>query len=236
MHPAIHKDHHLFFQKNGWIAFEDSLSSDQKASLLEEQLSLLAEHLKVSPLQLSRQSPVSLFSAGTDLWADAPKLRDLVGGGAWGDLLGALFNCRILRLGGTQSWIWRGGSWSAKQIPFQEAELPWISLQQITSVEGLLGGVFFALETPEQTSVSAEIPLNPFGPLRGAVIVRSDLPLQLVPFFSGSSRTYVCVLFAGKQCSFRLAPLDPQPNRMKALGYYPGQPLSERTHPLLWQR
>ena len=235
MRPAITRDHQQFFLQHGWIAFEDVLSHDRTAQMLQTLLTAEASKLHTSSLRLAEQTPIALYQAGTDLWRTHAEVRALAADIGWAQCLGELLDVRMLRLAGDQLWIWRPGSWSPSSVPFAEAALPWISLSQIVSCEGLLAGIFFSLEGGSHSSVQPQLPLNPLGPVGGAVVVRADLPL-LLPVFQGLSKTCYCVLVGGQQCRYRPAPLDPTPHRIKSMGYIPGQVLTEKSHPLLWTR
>jgi hypothetical protein len=233
MRPAITRDHQQFFSQNGWIAFEDVLSSDRVGQMLQTLLSAEARRLHTTPLRLSEHTPIDLFQAGTDLWRTDQEVRSIASDMGWAKLLSELLDQRVLRLAGDQLWLWRPGRWSPQFVPFAQQALPWMSLSQIVSCDGLLAGIFFSLEGGSPGSVKPQLPLNPLGPVGGAVVVRADLPLSL-QMFQGLSKATYCVLVGGKQCQYRPAPLDPAPHRMKSFGYIPGQPLTERSHPLLW--
>ncbi len=233
MRPAITRDHQQFFSQHGWIAFEDVLSPDRTALMLQTLLAAESERLQTTPLRLSEKAPTELYAAGTDLWRTHSGVKALAADLGWAGMLGELLDVRVLRLAGDQLWLWRPGRWSPQFIPFATLNRPWLSLSQIVSCDGLLAGVFFSLEGGSETSVKPTLPLNPFGPNGGAVIVKADLPLSL-DMFQGLSQASYCVLVAGKHCHYRPAPLDPAPHRLKAFGYIPGQPMTEKSHPLLW--
>lgn len=233
MRPAITREHQQFFSQNGWIAFEDVLGADRTTQMLQTLLTAEADRLHTTSLRLGECSPLDLFQAGTDLWRTNTEVRGIAADLGWAKLLGELLDVRVLRLAGDQLWLWRPGRWSPQFVPFAQESLPWISLSQIVSCDGLLAGIFFSLEGGAQNSVKPQLPLNPLGPVGGAVIVRADLPLSL-QMFQGLSKASYCILVAGKQCQYRPAPLDPAPHRLKSLGYIPGQQLHERSHPLLW--
>jgi hypothetical protein len=233
MRPAITREHQQFFAQQGWIAFEEVLSPDRTAQTLQTLLGAEAARLDTTPLRLGERPPIDLYQAGSDLWRANPEVRAIASDMGWAKCLGELLDVRLLRLAADQLWIWRPGRWSPQFVPFAEASLPWVSLSQIVSCDGLLAGIFFSLEGGSPESVKPQLPLNPLGPTGGAVVVRADLPLSL-QMFQGLSKTAYCVMVAGKQCQYRPAPLDPAPHRMKSMGYIPGQPLKERSHPLLW--
>lgn len=233
MRPAITRDHQAFFASNGWIAFEDAFSNDRGALMLDRLLGAQAERLHTTTARLGEKSPLALYEAGTDLWRISPEVRALAGDHDWAQLMGQLLSVRQLRLAGDQLWTWRPGRWSINKIPFAEVDLPWMSLSQIVSCDGLLAGIFFTLEGGGLQGVTPELPISPFGPTGSAVIVRADLPLSL-NLFRGVGKVAYCVLVFGRQGSYRPAPYDPQPNRLKQMSYTVGQTLSERTHPILW--
>lgn len=228
--PATDKEQRLFFRKNGWIAFEDALAAPQMAHMIS--ILLTAERKQLSQT-LDRAPPTSLFKAGQDLWRHSDDVRKLAGNFGWAQIAAQLLDERVLRLIGDQLWLWRPGNWQPAQIPFAEHNLPWISLNQITSCEGILAGCFFNLEGPKDIEIEDKLPLSPFGSPGSVVFVKADLPLEL-SLFSGLSRMSYCVLIGSRVASYRPAPYDPHPLHLKKLGYRPGEALKEHLHPLLW--
>jgi len=228
--PATDKEQRLFFRKNGWIAFEGAISPERVSCMVAVLLAAVRQQLSQT---VDRAPPNALFKAGRDLWRHSDDVKKLAGNFGWAQIAAQLLEERTLRLIGDQLWLWRPGHWQSEQIPFLEHNLPWISLNQITSCDGILAGCFFNLEGPRDQLIEDKLPLCPFEAPGSVVFVKADLPLEL-SFFTGLSRMSYCVLIGSRTASYRPAPYDPNPLHFKKLGYRPGEALNERLHPLLW--
>lgn len=141
---ATAKEHRDFFQKQGWIEFEDLFSLSQCVTIDEAILEIVNRRMLASKHKLI--SSESFFQFGFDVWRDNPELKKWVMSSRLLDIIADLLNQETLRLGFDQffSFISKNPLQESYSSEFIQHNL---SLKEFSCVHGICGGVMIALNS-----------------------------------------------------------------------------------------
>lgn len=235
---AIANDHRKFFQKNGWIEFNDFVSPDQMIVMNEEIDRVLADRLEVSPEKLKTVPSEQLFLKGHDLWRESPKLSKCTLLPRFAEIATELIEKKPLRLGYDQLFPpldsinnFQPSLYSA----FLNQEAP---LESICCLTGLACGLIFALgesSSVEEDKVKEEANAV-FPRTKGhAVFFLPSLTIRwdAIPLEPG--QRYYLIVYTYQLSRYSLQPADPHTHWLKQLGYVFNDKLKDRLHPIVYR-
>lgn len=234
------KEHRDFFQKHGWIEFEDLISIDQLNAANQDIDQVLAERLKVSVNRLKTFGSEKIYSHGRDLWRSKPTLQKLITQNRFAELAAELIEKRPLRLGYDQLFPAR------QQKPFsEEAALVYsqfleqiTSLQTVSCVQGVICGFMIALGNQEGVSkekVSLEgIDIFPSKP-GNVIFFQPNVPINWNDLYSHLGQRFYMVVYTQVHAHYQLEPLDPHTHSLKRLGYIFNDKLKDALNPIIYR-
>lgn len=200
-----------YFREHQYLELEGVLS-EEMVGLINSQIDLQLERRIQNP-GFDGYTPEQQIKAGRDLWRDASAIRkrlltrDLV------QIVSALSDCRLIRLGCDQL------------LPAGMVVSEPLTLNQQLCFQGLCAGMLVCLESGNGS--------NPLPKDEGSVaIISPDYPLNLSQLAHGSGR-YLLIAFLKERAHYIEQPRDPNANYLKSLGYALGDRVNEQTHPLI---
>ena len=253
MRFAVHSSHSNFFKQHRYIEFQDLLSEKQIEALTESIETHLASRLGVPSDKLNMQTAEALYSAGRDLWRDSPIIKKVVHENRFGEIAAQLFDKPSVRLAYDQTW--RCGSYAPTTLI-----TPVASLNEISSFQGLLGGLVLCLsdgtrKKPEtvEPSTPAPIKLRPakpeWLPIKPVVLPTLDIfPYEPGSgiFFNGNAafssealskgahQLYLLIAYTAPVTVYRAQGKDIHTHSLKKLGYGFGDRLTAPKHPIIY--
>jgi hypothetical protein len=213
---ALASEHRDFFAKNSFVEFEGLLSLEEVENLKTHIDAVLAKRLKTTDLE--RKSAQELFLAGRDLWREDPVIKKQVTSPRLAEITSSLFKKRPLRLGYDQSW--RTGAVTGP--PFLEN----FTLQQISCLQTITGGVLLQLSSSPQTS----FPLS--HKPGSAVFLGPKFILDFSTLFQTPHLHLLLIVYCGENTFYSCEKKDPNTHALKKLGYVFGDLLRNDRHPL----
>ncbi len=216
---ALAKEHHDYFDLNGFIEFEGLISQQRIHILSKAARRLVANRLNKLPERLSLEKPQDLFLAGRDLWREEQEIRKQVVHLNLAKIASGLVRQRPIRLCLDQ-WI----------PPGLEFKNP-ITFEELTSVQGVLAGAFIALEsaiTEDETSFFPKEAGN-------IVFVKPDTVIPYEQLTLARGQSMLMVVYGSRQSVYVQKDTDPLTYYLKSSGYVYGDRLSDNLHPLLLQ-
>lgn len=216
---VLAKEHHDFFDTQGFIQFEGLLSPVATEKLLKATKEAVGTKLKYSPERLYRESPAQVFLSGRDLWRNHPENRKVCTNQNIAGIIANLTRQKPVRLLLDQ-WIPPALEWDAP-----------LTLEQIVPVQGILGGAFIALDSA--CFNSEETP--PFFPTEAGnmLFVKPDLPLPLAELTKLRNQNFLLVAYGSHNSVYIHKETDPLSHYLKNLDYVYGDRLSDNLHPIV---
>lgn len=229
MKLSIDKAHKDFFQKEGWIAFDDLLSEAQLRQLNQT----IDEALKVRfdlPIdKVNTLKTQELFAKGRDLSRFNQKLRKIVTQPNFAEVACELVEIRSVRLGYDQLIP------AEVPNPFSPKESYTLFIEQATTlaeiscVKEVVAGLLICLGPQRQIDSTAFAPGH-------VIFFRPDSPLHFSQLQSQPGQRYLLIVYTEKQAYYKLEPRDPQTHELKNLGYVFNDKLRDKTHPVVLSR
>lgn len=216
---ALAKEHHDFFDKQGFIQFEDLITPASIERLSKATRQQIGSRINLLPEKLFPENPSRLFLAGRDLWRNHPEIKKQALNRNLATITSGLVRQKPIRLALDQ-WIPPGMDW--KNIT---------TLEEMVPVQGLLAGAFIALDsgvTGEDTPVFPSQPGN-------ILIVKPDTILPLHELTSERNQSFLLVVYGSRNSVYIHKESDPLTHYLKELDYVFGDRLSDSLHPLLLQ-
>lgn len=241
MKCAIAKEHRDFFQKQGWIEFEELLSDSQLVLAQQAIERILAERVKVGPERLPSFPATPLYLHGRDLWRSHPSLFPSAAHIRFVQVASDLLEKKPLRLGYDQFL-----PACPDEAPFAETEsqiytrflMQTADLTTVSCLEGIACGVMLALDN-EDSALPNETPpeaLDVFSKQRGHVIFfRPDAPVQWNRLYAHPGCRFYLIVYTQASAHYRLQPSDPHTHALKRLGYVFNDKLNDRLHPIIYR-
>jgi len=199
MRYILKPDHREQLYREGRVEFEELLSGEELASL--------------NALIASDLDPLDRVEAGFDLWRQQGDIARLVKRRPIAEIASDLFGTRPIRLAFDQLLL---------PGPFS-GHAP-VSIEQISPVGGVVGGLILLLEEPR-----AEVAGYPSRAGNGT-FVRATHPISLT-----APAPALLIVYCGKRPQYLYNAGAPQAHRLKKLGYVFGDLLKEESHPTLFR-
>lgn len=236
---ALSKEHHDFFQNQGYIQFDGFLSKDQIDSLSHSIDKALEHKLNLDQSKISSLSAEQLFLQGRDLWRQNDELRKWACQQRFAATAAELTRKRMLRLGydqlmpGQQPNHLLTGSY--QQFLDQE-----ISLEAMSCVSNVACGLIISLsdgiKKEEEPNASVQgIDLFPFK-TGNAVFVTPQTLINLRSIFQHTGQRFYFIIYTDQAAWYLLQPCDPHTHDWKQeLGYSFNEKLSDKRHPIVYR-
>jgi hypothetical protein len=237
---AIAKEHKDFFQKQGWIEFEDLISHDQLVLANEAIDQVLAERLNISVGRLHLLPSEQLYLHGRDLWRSHPQLRKLVTQIRFAEIASELIEKKPLRLGYDQLFPARD------QTPFSEAASQVYShfleqtatLEAVSCLQGVNCGLLLALGGKQKASTESHsmggIDIFPSQPGH-AIFFQANVPIQWNTLYAHAGQRFYLIVYTQASAHYQLQPQDPHTHALKRLGYIFNDKLNDRLNPIVYR-
>ncbi len=207
---AAAPEHRKFFNKNGYIVFEDVLPIAQIDELKQKLDALLAKKQHCSLQALPKQKTQELFLHGRDMWREDPLIKKISLSRSFGEVASDLFFTKPLRIGYDQYFH-----------PGLEPIVISQNLHDACSLQKVVGGLYVQLSDIEQ---------DPLLPLKKGSVLFVSAKLQVnIEVRSPLLQIVYCM---DKTRYFPQAQ-DPHANFLKKLGYQSGELILNTTHPIV---
>ncbi len=247
MRFTVNKEQRDFFQKKGWIEFEDLLKEEQIQAIQRPLEEVLAERLKVSTSQVGKQPAERLYHQGHDLWRSSPILQHFIMQPRFGEIAVELIGRKVLRLGYDQFFPpLHPPSLSSLPLSFYAPFMGrGLSLEEVSSIRGVACGMMIALgektgsvlqkeEASGEVSEGQKIDIFPFR--AGHVIFfRPHLPVAWDCLAHHVGQRFYLIVYASSLSYYQLQPNDPHTHALKHLGYIFNDPLADKLNPVVYR-
>lgn len=242
MKYAIASEHRDFFQKNGAIEFDELFNEEQLSQLMASIPQTLQARLKVSPDKFEKISTEKQFYAGRDLWRDSPVLKKLITHNRLAEIASELVQYKPLRLGYDQYYPPVPSSkimMAEERQGYSDLMGKEISLNEISSLQGILCGLMICLEGNNTTEPAADpeaMQVNIFASKAGnGVFLAPDKRIDFGKLRTLPSQRYLLVVYTSPTTIYILREDDPHTHALKRLGYVFGDKLSDKLNPIIYR-
>lgn len=230
MKISIAKEHKDFFEKEGWIEFEELLSPSQLNQFNQAIDLALKERLQLPPEKINKLSHEELFAAGRDLSRQHEALRKCVSQPRLAEIASSLVEKKPLRLGYDQLLPTFTPSLFHDLAPqtYEKFIDLATTLEEVSCLTDVAVGLIICLgpETDEETLSFNKGYVAFFNP---------QAPLALVRLKSHPGQRYLMIVYTETQANYILQPNDPHTHDLKKLGYVFNDKLSDKTHPIVYR-
>jgi hypothetical protein len=204
------KEHRDFFQKQGWIEFEDLISSEQITAIQQQ-----VEQTVMSRLPRSHMSLEEGYMQGHDLWRSNSLLRKWATHPKLAQIASELIEKKPLRLGYDQffpSSLKQGQSIHkvSCKTPLSLKEIA--SLEEVSSIDGISCGLMLCLKVADDHNEKTLPPegINVFPSTQGHVIFfRPTYPVNWGSLFDYPNRAFYLITFTCENAYYEANPYDP---------------------------
>lgn len=232
MKLAVDQEHRHFFRKHQYIEFDELLTADQCASLNEESAAVLSNFLKIPKDKVFFAPPEKLYQSGRDLWRQDPSLRKIVCQSAWAEIASELLEKKPLKIGFDQYFCGIKKKISyGEENPFFKVLSQASTLMDISSLQGIVGGLFLCLEEGENQKKEQKPPF----PLKqgNGIFFSAAYPLDFQQLYDLPEYKYLLIVYADSSAVYAPNQNDLHLYDWKKLGYQFGDKLTEKLNPTL---
>lgn len=236
---ATAKEHRDFFQKNGWIEFDEFLSADQLDLTNSAIDRVLAERLNKTPAELRFASSEDLYLQGRDVWRMNPQLRKLVTQTRFAEIASDLIEKKPLRLGYDQLLPTRNKDQKMDDSKHVYATFleQTANLEAVSCLRDVSCGLVLSLgASQEGVSELASEGIDIFPRKAGNVIFfRPDAPVKWDNLYTHQGERYYLIVYTQATAHYILQPHDPHTHALKRLGYIFNDRLKDNLHPIVYR-
>lgn len=231
MKYAVAPEQRRFFERHHSIVFEGLLSQEQVAALKAGIIHTLGLRLDVREEELHQATAQQIFTAGHDIWRTHASVKKIALQQALGELMYELCDERPIRIAYDQLLP------ALRNVPFRGAEpktyadliVKEATLESISSVQGILGGIFICIEPPHQ-------PLEGWPAQPGdALIASKEYWIHLHKLQELSGALFYLLAYSKDKGVYVLKPADPHTHALKQAGYIIGDRLIEKLNPIVYR-
>jgi hypothetical protein len=216
---ALAKEHHDFFDKEGYIEFEELISPANLEKIEKAVRQLVGTRINQFPERLSHESPIRLYTNGRDLWRSHPEIKKQCANRNFASIAAGLVREKSLRLALDQ-WIPPGFDWKNAS-----------TLEDLVPIQGVVAGAFIALNSGITNDEPSIFPSN-----AGHVLfVKPGTPLPLNGLSAQRNQSFLLVVYGSPKSVYIHKESDPLTHYLKEHGYVYGDRLSDHLHPILLQ-
>lgn len=211
-----------FFRKNHFIGYEGLLSPEQAAQLHEEVELLTAKRLNTARTQIDHTPSLTLFKAGHDLWRESQIISKLTQKLSIAHIASDLFSTSVLRIGFDQCCLIH----PPVSSPFSTA----LSLEEISCIKPLAGGILFLLENQSHTMSAFPLPKT----AGEALFLAPSYPIPWPLLFSQTRLRMLILALAPEKSFYRQEQYDHHSSLLKKWGYVYNDQLQSTLHPIIY--
>ena len=229
------KDQRDFFQKEGKLELAGLLSPTQVEGVNKAIDEALAGRLGVPPEKWYSLPANELFMRGRDLWRDSPVLKKFVSQPRFTEIAADLMRKKPLRLGFDQLFPSMRQRIGGEGEPYSAFMEQTTTLENMSSLRGIIGGLVVCLSSPSSTVVDRETN-DPFPFEAGNVLFLSPQALiSLKHIQQHPGQRYYLILYTQEIAHYQPQSLDPHAHGLKQLGYSYEEKLSDVIHPIIYR-
>lgn len=230
------KEHRDFFQKNGWIEFDEFISQERLEQSHKALEQVLADRLKASPETLRLMPSEKLFLQGRDVWRSHPILHKLATHVRFAEIASELIGKKPLRLGYDQFLFSpiEGNHVNGSRFFLATPA----SLEMVSCIKEVECGLICALddvkrnEDEEVITEGADI----FPRKRGnAIYFKPDLMVNWRRLDAHLGQAFYMVVYTSAVSFYILQPQDLHTHSLKRLGYFFNDRLNDKLHPIVFR-
>jgi len=230
MKITVDSNHLDYFHKNNAIEFDSILT--------EKQLASLGEHIQRAltlRLEKERTSPENLFKAGRDLFRVDSGIRKIVTQKHFAEIAFELTQQKPLRLGYDQFFHSSPTSLtlSPNQTPYVQLMNSKLTLQEVSSLQGVLCGLMICLKAEKREEKELETPVIFSRKPGNAVFFNPSAILNFEGLISGTDSNYLLIVYVHTSSVYILNTIDPNTYVLKNYGYSLGDRLSDKLNPII---
>jgi len=198
-----------YFHENGFIEFDEILST-QELEKLEKEIDNLM-------LKEKNSSPLDSYKAGRDLFRKSDFIKKIALNRNFSSIIKTLSKKRKLRL------IFDQAIYSKGKNPFDEM----ISVDEIYSFQGLICAILLKIDGNSSAS-SNYLPKKK----NNSMFYKSSSPINFEGIYSEPQKFFL-LAYGDAKTIYKLNHLDPNGNFLKQFGYNFGDILKDEFHPPL---
>ncbi len=240
---AITKEHRDFFQKQGWIEFEDFLPSNQLRLVNQAIDQALAERLNIPIEQLHHLSSDVFYLQGRDIWRSNEGLRKFVTQPRFAEIASELIERKPLRLGYDQLFPARYPSTLSPQVHSHSIYSRFIgqtiNLEDVSCLRGIICGLMLSLGPEKEGSeedVRSEEGMDIFPSLPGhAIFFQPTSLINWKNLYLHSGQRFYLIVYTQALAHYYLQPQDPHAHAFKRLGYVLNDKLIDKLNPIVYR-
>jgi hypothetical protein len=227
---AASSEHRDFFRKNQLIEFEDVINEKQLAALHSAIDAVCAARLSITTKLVDQKTPIELFLNGRDLWRASDAIKSTVASKKLAEVASELFEIKPLRLGYDQLIV----APNAYSEPlFSQPQ----TLEEISSIQGVLGGVMLCLrgkELANEETISTftnDLFSNKAG---SGIFFRANTNIDFSQLVNHLGQRYLLIVYT-HAVSVYIHSNDPNASFLKQFGYNFGDKLTDKLHPIVFR-
>jgi len=239
---GVHRD---CLRKQGWIEFDELLTSAQLSIINTQTAAVLANRVNQPVGRIYEIEAEEIFSVGRDLWRDSQPLKKIVLSRTLAEVASELIEHKPLRFGydlllpsPAKSILYNHGSLSALL-----SKAP--TLDEISCIQGVRCGLILCIkagqqpvknESQNESQNESESEIKPFFPSQvgNGVFFRPDIPIPFTELADHPGSLYLLLVYTENKAVYRMQTNDPHVNDFKQLGYNFGDKLSDSLNPLVF--
>lgn len=219
MKYSITKEQQFFFDKNLFIEFEELLSEDEVAHLLQG----IKKALKSSPEKIF---PEDIFLRGRDLIRLDETIQDVLFSPRLGQIARALSMSKRLRFGFDQLY-----SGPRKGLGITKT---FSRLDEESCIQGLSCALMICLQGEVEQSCQSKDGIDPFPKKPGSgIFFLPTVSCNSLALQSHENQLFLLLTWTKERSLYVFQPKDPHNHALKKLGHVFGDRLIERNHPII---
>jgi len=244
MHHALAKEHRDFFQKHGWIEFDELISGEQLVIMKQSLEEALSNRVGLAPAQLLSADGDLLFTHSRDLWRSNENLRKVIFSQKLGSIASELVEKRPLRLAfdfyipPNHLNVYPSNTHSS----FTNFMLASSTLQEMSCIEGTLCALLLCLTHTPTTPSPSSPPNDPLETpdlfsksVRGGVFFHASTQFDRRLMTLHPHSSYYLIVYAQQFSSYVERPGDPHGSFLKKQGFVYNDRLNDRFNPIIFR-
>lgn len=239
---ALNKEIKDFFNKNGWINFDDFVPVTKLKNINNKIDECLAQRLQIPTYKLSQIHAEILYNNGHDLWRDDPELKQFISQKSFAEIASELIEQKPLRLGYDQllpsfesdSYLYLHDKDKKIYEPFifQNA-----TLEEISSFDNILIGALISLNERNVLIETGDKEGKDIFPIENGQVTffKPDTLVDWSCISRHSPQRFYLIVYTASHTSYIVKPKDPQGHYLKHLGYIINDKLNDKLHPIIYR-
>ena len=220
----LNADHHHFFMKNRYIAFDELLSISEAKELKKALDAVIAQKLGMPAAHIKLTSPECIFGSGHDLWRKDPLIKKMVMQKRFAEIASPLFSCTPLRLAYDQYVVSNPAA-----APFLHPK----SLQQMSCIQKITGGLLLILSETRAGSPISPQEFSVPQTIGSGIFLSPEFQIPWPKIFQLENLSALLIVYTQEKSLYILEPQGIHTQALKKLGYGFGDHLKDHTHPIV---